>query len=409
MRTTVSTPFKSYICTRDLRPDQDPLLVFSKRPTKGNRTSMVSARLTLIGALAAVAVQPCALAQQLPDAPGKAVVEKVCSGCHGMNMITGRGRTRDQWAQVVASMVARGAKGSETELAQVVDYLGQNFPPGTASSAAAPGNPGKPPQPKPGGIGAGPDDAQVVDAGAAARGKTIYIAECVTCHGPKARGANANVPESQKGPDLVRSLIVLHDRYGSTLGPFLKAGHPTQSGVSSASLTEAQIVDLSHFLHEKVEDTLRSGPYSQIQNVLTGDPKAGEAFFNGEGKCNTCHSATGDLAGIAKKYDPPTLQSKFLFPRSFGFGRRGARDFSPPKPVTVTVAPPAGPPITGTLVQLDDFNVSLRDAKGEYRAWARTPGLTVEKHDPYSMHIALLDIYTDKNIHDIVAYLETMQ
>ncbi len=286
---------------------------------------MVSGRLILIGALFAVTVStPGTWAQQLPDAPGKAAVQKVCSGCHGMNVVTGRGRTRDQWTQVVTSMVARGAKGSEAELAQVVDYLAQNFPPQAASPAVQLGSPGKALQPKPGGIGAGPDDAQVVDEEAAARGKTIYIAECVTCHGPKARGANANVPESQKGPDLVRSLTVLHDRYGSTLGPFLKAGHPTQSGVSSASLTEAQIIDLSHFLHEKVEDTLRSGPYSKIQNVLTGDPKAGEAFFKGAGKCNTCHSSTGDLAGIAKKYDPPTLQSKFLFPQSFGFG--------PPRP-----------------------------------------------------------------------------
>jgi cytochrome c oxidase cbb3-type subunit III len=356
----------------------------------------------------AIATVPAAWGQQLPDAPGKAAVQKVCSGCHGMNMVTGRGRTRDQWAQVVASMVARGAKGSEAELSQVVEYLSQNFPPGAVPAAAAAGKPTKAPAPKPGGIGAGPDDAQVVDDDAAALGKTIYIAECVTCHGPKARGANANVPDSQKGPDLVRSLIILHDRYGSTLGPFLKAGHPTQSGVSSASFTEDQLLDLSHFLHQQVENTLRSGPYSQIQNVLTGDPKAGQAFFNGDGKCSTCHSPTGDLAGVGKKYDPPTLQSKFLFPRSFGFGRRAANT-SPTKPTTVTVTPPAGPAITGTLEHLDDFNVSLRDANGEYHAWKRTADLRVEKHDPYAVHVELLDLYTDKNMHDIVAYLETLQ
>jgi cytochrome c oxidase cbb3-type subunit III len=371
---------------------------------------MVSRPQILIRLLFAVAASmPGAWAQHLPDAPGKAAVQKVCSGCHGMNMITGRGRTRDQWTQVVTSMVARGAKGSDSELAQVVDYLAQTFPTGAAAPTVSSGNPARPPLPKPGGIGAGPDDAQVVDEVAAARGKTIYIVECVTCHGPKARGASANVPDSQKGSDLVRSLIVLHDRYGSTLEPFLKAGHPTQSGVSSASLTDAQIADLSHFLHEKVEDTLRSGPFSKIQNVVTGDPKAGEAFFNGAGKCNTCHSPTGDLAGIAKKYDPPTLQSKFLFPQSFGFGRRAVRSGPPPKPVTVAVTPPTGPSITGTLVQLDDFNVSLRDVNGDYHAWTRTPDLKVQKQDPYAMHVELLDVYTDKNMHDIVAYLETLQ
>src|SRR5262245_6097975 len=70
---------------------------------------------------------------------------------------------------------------------------------------------------------AGPGDRQLVDPAGADRGKTTYIAECITCHGPKARG-------TESGADLVRSLVVLRDRYGSELGTFLRKGHPTQSG-----------------------------------------------------------------------------------------------------------------------------------------------------------------------------------
>ena len=131
-------------------------------------------------------------------------------------------------------------------------------------------------------------------------------------------------------------------------------------------------------------------------------------YFNGAGKCNTCHSPTGDLKGIGRKYDPPTLQSKFLFPRAVGFGRRGAAPVTA-KPVAVTVTQPNGEVVEGALQALDDFNVALRDAQGNYRSFKITPELKVVKHDPYAMHVTLLDQYTDKDMHDIVAYLETLK
>jgi cytochrome c oxidase cbb3-type subunit III len=241
---------------------------------------------------------------------------------------------------------------------------------------------------------AGAADKHIVDPAAADRGKKTYIAQCITCHGASARGG-------QNGSDLVRSLVVL---YGSEIGPFLKKGHPTQSN-TSAYFTPAQIEDLSHFLHERVNDTLRTSPLFHAQDVLTGDAKAGEAWFNGEGKCNACHSPTGDLAGIGSKYDPIDMQQKFLFPRpAFGRGGRGGG-----KPTMVTVTPPSGPPVTGVLDRIDDFNVSLRDSAGEYHSWMRTPALKVKVSDPYAAHEELLDRITDKNMHDITAYLETLK
>ena len=253
----------------------------------------------------------------------------------------------------------------------------------------------------------GPNDKQIVDPAAEARGRTLYIAECVTCHGSKARGSRDDAPESSRGPDLVRSLVVLHDRYGTTLSPFLAKGHPMQSGKLSASLSPAQTQDLSHFLHAMVNETLRGGPYTQPVNILTGDANAGKAFFNGAGRCASCHSATGDLAHVAGKYDPVALQQKLVFPRTLGFGRGGRTAVS--KPVMLTVTPPSGAPVTGTLVHLDDFNVALRDQSGNYVSWKRTPDLKVEKKDPYDAHVELLKLYTDNDIHDVLAYLETMK
>lgn len=359
--------------------------------------------------LSCLLVTVTALAQQqpklqFPDGPGKNTVQKVCGSCHGAEVIVPRGMNRQEWGQVIARMVTRGAKGTDEEFAEVLDYLAGHFPPGrNAAAAPAPAAPGAPPPRRAGGnnMGAGAEDKHVVDDAAADRGKSIYAAECVGCHGPKARGKD-------DGPDLVRSLTVLKDRNGDLIEPFLKKGHRTHSGKPTSSFTKAQAQDLAHFLHRSVYDTLRSGPYSQVLNVLTGDAKAGAAFFNGAGKCATCHSPTGDLAGVASKYDPPTLQQRFLFPQSIGFGR-GGRGVMRTKPVMVTVTKAGAPAVSGTLVSLDDFNVSMKDSAGDYHSWNRTPDLKVEKNDPYAGHVKLLDEYTDKNIHDVVAYLVTLK
>jgi hypothetical protein len=203
---------------------------------------------------------------------------------------------------------------------------------------------------------------------------------------------------------------VLHDRCGSELEPFLKKGHPLQSGAPAASLTSDQITDLAHFVRQRINDTLRGSPLLEAQNVLTGDPKAGQAFFNGPGGCTACHSATGNLAGIGTRYTPVNIQQRFLFPPGPGRGGRGgAAGAVSPTAVRVTVTPPGQPAVSGVLVQMDDFSVALRDETGAYRSFRRTPSLKVEKTVPLAAHIALLETITDKQIHDVVAYLETLK
>jgi mono/diheme cytochrome c family protein len=303
--------------------------------------------------------------------------------------------TREQWGAIVSNMISRGAKGSDEEFAEVVDYLAKNLPPTKELGAAAPK---AKTQRRPSLIDqAGPNDKQVVDEDAAARGRTVYIAQCITCHGTRARGG-------ERGADLVRSLVVLHDRYGNGIGPFFAKGHPEGRPIT---LTQDQIVDLSHFLHQQVSETLRTGPFNHPLNILVGDPKEGKAFFNGPGKCSQCHSTTGDLAHIGSKYDPPVLQLKVVFPQTAAFGRRSASNSR--KPVTVTVTTASGEQVTGVLDQIDDFNVSLHNGSGQYYSFQRGPGVEIEKHDPYATHVALLDQYTDKDIHDVVAYLETFK
>lgn len=252
-------------------------------------------------------------------------------------------------------------------------------------------------------MGAGPADAPFVDSALADKGKSTWAAECITCHGTQARGTD-------NGPNLTRSLVVLRDRYGSELGPFLKKGHKMQSGGSAAALTDDQIVNLAHFLRQRVNDSFRGSPLFQAQNVLTGDAKAGGAYFNGEGKCATCHTATSlNLAGIGGRLEPIDIQQRFLFPGGGGRGRGRGGPVSTASAVKVTVTPASGDSVTGALLQMDDFNVSLRDAAGAYRTFKRGPGVKVVKDDPLATHHALLDTITDKQMHDVVAYLETLK
>jgi mono/diheme cytochrome c family protein len=235
----------------------------------------------------------------------------------------------------------------------------------------------------------GPTDRPTVDDAAAARGRSLYAEHCINCHGSTAKGG-------PNGPDLIRSTALLRDRLGSTLGPAMRAApasHP-------APLTPAQVVDLSHFLRQRIESVVRNRTPTAPIDVLTGDPEAGRVYFNGAGRCSGCHSPTGDFAGLrARTSDALTLQQRVLFPTL----ARSTRT------VEVTVTPPSGQPVTGTLVRIDNFNVSLRDAEGEYRAFARGTGVTVDVRDPLAVHHELLDQYTDDAIHDVVAYLWTLK
>ena len=242
--------------------------------------------------------------------------------------------------------------------------------------------------------------ARPVDQDSANRGEKIFAQSCAQCHGPEARGTDL-------GPDLIRSLVVLHDRmqqlHGAELAPLLKK--PPRHNFD---VNESQVADISQFLTREINRTLRSGYSNQPTNMLSGDPKAGEAFFNGAGGCNKCHSPAGDLAGIATRYEPPMLQQRFVFPNS-GRVARGADGPTAPAKSQVTVTPPGGKPVKGTLVRIDDFIVTLLDATGETRTLTRVPGMKVDVSDPFAAHIALLDKCTDADIHNMTAYLETLK
>ena len=231
------------------------------------------------------------------------------------------------------------------------------------------------------------------DAAAAARGEKLYAPNCAFCHGEKARGA--------EGPNLVRSVVVLHDEKGELIGPAILKGLPDKGMPAFPNFAEGQLNDLAQFLHLQVELVANRGIYKRL-NVVTGDASAGEAYFNGAGGCKSCHSVTGDLAHIGAKYQPEALQTRFVWPGGGGFGGgRGAA-----RKVTVTL--PSGQSVPGTVKQIDDVNLSMYDAAGNYRSWPRQ-GLKVELEDRLAGHRQLLEKYTDADMHNLTAYLVTLK
>jgi len=238
------------------------------------------------------------------------------------------------------------------------------------------------------------------DQSAVERGQKMFVAQCGFCHGSKATGG-------QSGPDLIRSVLVMGDEDGKQLGEFLKVGRPDK-GMPKFDLSQEQARDIATFLHQRIAAVIERGDY-KILNILVGDAKAGEAFFNGAGKCNTCHSPTGDLQGIGARYDPVTLQGRIVMPR--GGRRRGAAGAQASRSFpTVTVTLPSGQSFTGLLLRVTDFDVVLRDDSGTLRSFTRdgdTP--KVEVKDPLQAHIDLLSKWKDSDLHNMTAYLVTLK
>jgi cytochrome c oxidase cbb3-type subunit 3 len=228
-----------------------------------------------------------------------------------------------------------------------------------------------------------------VQKDAAQRGQQQYKKSCSFCHGASADGG-------AEGPSLIRSALLRHDNNGDLIGPVIHEGRP-EKGMPPIPLTPAQIADTVAFLHAQLKRLDRTSPgkpprdHYTMDVLLTGNAEAGKKYF--EGACAACHSPTGDLAGIAKKFAPADLQTRFLYP------------IGKPSAVTVTLA--SGAQVQGTLVTMDAFFVSMKDADGWPHSWPLS-AVKVEVKDPLAAHRVLLKKITNADIHNLFGYLVTL-
>ena len=239
------------------------------------------------------------------------------------------------------------------------------------------------------------------DPAVVARGNTLYGIHCRSCHGADLRGGE------QGGINLLRSQLVLNDQNGELIFPVVRDGlnNPGLSPMPAVPISLDEVKAIAEYIHSVAATAQRQGgppPGPPLTlNVLVGDAAAGKTYF--AAKCSTCHSATGDLNGIGGRIvDPMQLQNFWLA----GGGARGGNA----TPVTATVSLQNGQKVEGQLNRIDDFIVILTMKDGSTQSFRRTGDIpNVEIRDPRAAHRNLLPEYTDKDIHDVTAYLVTVK
>ena len=233
---------------------------------------------------------------------------------------------------------------------------------------------------------------QAVDPESINRGQQQFQQSCAFCHG-------ANGDGGAEGPSLIRSAILRHDSNGDAIGPVIREGRP-EKGMPRLGLASGQISDVVAFLHAELKKLDRTSPdepskeHYSLQLLLVGNASLGKRYFDGAGGCAGCHSASGDLAGIARKFSPVDLQTRMLYPTG--------------EVPSVTVTLKSGAAVRGTLLAMDAFHVEMHDAEGWYHSWPLTD-VRVNVDDPLAAHRELLKTITDTEIHNIFAYLETLR
>ena len=220
------------------------------------------------------------------------------------------------------------------------------------------------------------------------QGATLFQQRCAFCHGRDATGG-------ESGPDLTRSKLVAGDVDGEKIGAVVRNGRP-EKGMPPFEVADEQVAALAAFIHTQQKQA-RSRPGGRkgvdASDLQTGNAEAGKQYFEGAGGCAKCHSPTGDLAGIANRHQGLELERRMLYPEDAK------------SKVTVTLS--SGKTVTGVLAYLDEFTVGLTDDAGSYHSW-RIRDVHYKVDAPVDAHVTLFSKYTDADIHNLMAYLQTL-
>ncbi|MDE3165389.1 MAG: cytochrome c [Acidobacteriota bacterium] len=233
-------------------------------------------------------------------------------------------------------------------------------------------------------LSAAPAFAQTPD-----RGSDLFLQHCAFCHGRDAGGG-------EDGPDLTRSKLVGLDHDGDQIAPVIRNGRP-EHGMPPFNLPGPDIAALTTFIHTRktLAESQKGGRRGvDPADLATGNAEAGRAYFNGPGRCASCHSPTGDFAGLASRLQGLRLEQRMLYPR-------GAK-------ARVKVTLPSGQTLSGELAYQDEFTVALLDEHGRYHSWSAS-AVKFAIDDPAQAHADQLARYSDDDIHNLMAYLQTLR
>jgi cytochrome c oxidase cbb3-type subunit 3 len=225
-------------------------------------------------------------------------------------------------------------------------------------------------------------------------GELRFTSQCGFCHGRDAAGG-------ETGPDLTRSKLVAEDTRGNKIGPVIRTGR-SDRGMPSFDLSDADVNAIVAFIHDqKTKSEALGGGRRGVDaaDLAVGDAEAGRRYFQGAGGCSACHSATGDLAGIAVRYQGLALLQRMLYPN----GSRPA----PARP-KVTLSFTSGRTVVGLLASEDEFTIAILDSAGARQTYKKS-ALKFKIDNPMSAHFDQLGKYTDDDMHNVFAYLDTLK
>jgi cytochrome c oxidase cbb3-type subunit 3 len=195
---------------------------------------------------------------------------------------------------------------------------------------------------------------------------------------------------------------------------FVRALTSVAPEIDPLSLPDQELAAIVAYVHsQKSRLDAQPGRRRRVSDddLLSGgaNADAGRQYFNCAGGCTRCHSATGDLAGVASRFRGLALLQQLLYPRRSATVVPGAAAVPQKEnPVRVSVTLPSGAVVTGGLAYRDEFTIALTDASGWYRAWP-TSQVKFTVTDPLQAHADQLGKYTDADMHNVYAYLLTLR
>lgn len=222
-------------------------------------------------------------------------------------------------------------------------------------------------------------------------GRARFASQCGFCHGRDAGGGEG-------GPDLTRSDLVAADVRGDQIVPVVRNGRQTMPGFALSDSDMAAIVAFIHDQKTQADSAVGGRRSVDLADLQTGNADAGKRYF--DNACSRCHSATGDLAGVASRLQGLPLLQRMLYP--------GGALRDPKRAAEVTVTLPSGQVVSGRLAYRDEFTIALADTSGWYRSWPTTQ-VRFTVTDPRQGHVDQLGKYTDADMHDVLAYLQTLR
>lgn len=227
-------------------------------------------------------------------------------------------------------------------------------------------------------------------------GQTRFAAQCGFCHGRDAAGG-------ESGSDLTRSALVAEDVRGDRIGPAVRQGRP-EKGMPAFNLNQTELAALVAFIHDakaRAESASGGRRSVDVEDLQTGNADDGRRYFNGEGRCATCHALTGTFATVGARYKGLALLQRMLYPGS-------GRDAGPAPAPRVTATTTAGEIVRGALAYRDEFTISLTDSQGWTRSWPLN-AVTIDIAEELRAHVEQLAKYADHDMHNVFAYLQTLK